>query len=39
MKYKKPTKKQIEATLKYLEYLVKKDDEFVWEDKQDYINI
>ena len=26
--YRKPSKKQIEATLKYLEDLVKKEDEF-----------
>ena len=27
-KYRKPSKKQIEATLKYLQDLVKKEDEF-----------
>lgn len=32
IKYKKPSKKQIEAALKYLQDLVDKDNEFNWPD-------
>lgn len=31
--YRKPSKKQIEASLKYLQDLVYKDNEFKWLDK------